>query len=250
MVFRSCFGCLLSLALLCAGSGVAVAALTPIHFPSLDDNGPGQPSTVLDGYLFRSAGDAKHPAIVFLHGCSGLSGGLSLNPGEMTWANELNSLGYVVLMLDSFAPRGLTDTCSPRARDSDRWLDLLGKRGKDAQGALRYLQAQSFVQPDRIGVIGWSQGGGIVLMLLNTNSTQVGAEAPRASFQAAVAFYPVLCGDKEQSAGWLSNGATPFAAGVERYLDSSSTMQDLRRRRRRARFQDRDADLSQRVSRL
>src|SRR5947199_10180248 len=43
-----------------------------VHFPSLDDNGQGQPATHLDGYLFRPAGEGRHPAILGLHGCSGL----------------------------------------------------------------------------------------------------------------------------------------------------------------------------------
>jgi dienelactone hydrolase len=44
------------------------------------------------------------------------------------------------------------------------------------------IQAQSYVQPDRIGVIGWSRRGGVVLMLVHTNNTRVSEEAPRASF--------------------------------------------------------------------
>jgi poly(3-hydroxybutyrate) depolymerase len=43
-----------------------------VHFPSLEDNGPGRSATPLDGYLFRPAGERKHPAVVFLHGCGGL----------------------------------------------------------------------------------------------------------------------------------------------------------------------------------
>jgi len=42
------------------------AAQELVHFPSSDDNGPGQPATVLDGYLLRPAGDGRHPAVVFL----------------------------------------------------------------------------------------------------------------------------------------------------------------------------------------
>jgi poly(3-hydroxybutyrate) depolymerase len=43
-----------------------------VHVPSLEDNGPGRSATPLDGYLFRPAGERKHPAVVFLHGCGGL----------------------------------------------------------------------------------------------------------------------------------------------------------------------------------
>ena len=51
-------------ALLC---GAGARAQQIVHFPSLDAS-----ATVLDGYLFRPVGDGRHPALVFLHGCTGL----------------------------------------------------------------------------------------------------------------------------------------------------------------------------------
>jgi len=63
--------------LLAVALGAVVAAPSraeTVHFPSLEDNGPGQPPTVLDGYLFRPADTARHPAVVFLHGAAGWSG--------------------------------------------------------------------------------------------------------------------------------------------------------------------------------
>src|SRR5205085_2516323 len=86
--------------------------------------------------------------------------------------------------------------------DPAQWMNLMQKRERDAYGALQFLRAQAFVRPDRIGIIGWSQGGGVVLL-----STRVG-EAARLkgpgspSFRAAVAFYPALCNDDEQAPGW------------------------------------------------
>ncbi len=87
----------------------AAAAQELVHFPSSDVNGPGRPATVLDGYLLRPAGDGRHPAVVFLHGCGGLFGGGLfdrmrglIEPGERDWAGELTRRGYVVLMVDSF----------------------------------------------------------------------------------------------------------------------------------------------------
>src|SRR5712691_9069623 len=88
-------------AVLIWGGGAAAQEL--VHFPSLEDNGPGQPSTVLDGYLFRPPGDGKHPAIVGLHGCGGM---FSRTSGQITaiyraWAAEFTRLGYVFLVVDS-----------------------------------------------------------------------------------------------------------------------------------------------------
>ena len=192
MIFRISLGCLLSVALLFGECGIASAASTQVRFPSLDDNGAGQPTTMLDGLLFLPPGDARHPAVIFLNGCSGLGSAGAISPREMEWATIINSLGSTVLMVNSFAPRGIVNTCSMRVTDPARWFDLMEKRKRDALGALRYLQSQPYVQSDKVAVIGWSQGGGVVLMLLNTNNARLPAEAPPASFRAAVAFYPVL----------------------------------------------------------
>src|SRR5271167_3467436 len=63
-------------------------------------------------------------------------------------------------MVDSFAPRGRGAMCSPQAFDIELYRS---KRPRDAYGALLFLQAQPFVRPDRIAVMGWSQGGGDLL---------------------------------------------------------------------------------------
>lgn len=160
---------------------------------------------MLDGFLFLPPGEARHPAVIFLHGCGGLGSAGAINPREMAWAAELNRLGYAVLMVDSFAPRGIANICSLRVTDSARYFDVMVKRKRDARGALSYLQSQPYVQPDQVAVIGWSNGGGVVLMLLNTNSARLPAETPPASFRAAVAFYPALCSEKDQPGDWRSN---------------------------------------------
>src|SRR5438105_3292995 len=91
----------------------AAAAQEAVHFPSLEDNGPGRSATTLDGYLFRPAGERRHAAVVFLHGCSGLfnrTTGL-IDRRERDWAAELNRRGYVVLAVDSFVPRNQGEMC-------------------------------------------------------------------------------------------------------------------------------------------
>src|SRR5579872_1836806 len=140
-----------SAAALAFWSCAVAAQQQPVHFPSLDPAAP-----VLDGYLFRPAGDGRHPALVFLHGCGGLIGHAGrINAREADWAARFTAEGYAILMVDSFGPRRHGEMCSVRGFD----LQLYRERPKDAYGALAYLQAQDFVRPDRIGVIGWSEGG-------------------------------------------------------------------------------------------
>ena len=194
-------------------SGTGVAAQEVVHFPSLEDNGPGQPSTVLDGYLFRPADDGRHPAIVGLHGCSGMfsrANGLVAQIYRQ-WADELTRRGYVFLLVDSFGPRHHGEMCSIDGFDSG----LYRQRPKDAYGALWYLQAQLFVRGDRVGVIGWSQGGATVLNSIGTQSLGRPAQLPQGDFRAAVAFYPGACNDSRQPPGWTSTIPLLVLMGAE-----------------------------------
>jgi dienelactone hydrolase len=71
-------------------------------------------------------------------------------------------------------------------------------RPKDAYAALQYLQAQPFVKADRVDLIGWSQGGGVVLLSINDKS--IGRpEGLAHEFRTAVSFYPGACSEAAQS---------------------------------------------------
>jgi dienelactone hydrolase len=174
------------------------AAQEVVHFPSIEDNDAGQASTVLDGYLYRASGDGPHPAIVGLHGCSGMFSRTngSITPLYRQWAAEFNRDGYTVLLVDSFGPRNHGEMCSIQGFD----LDLYRKRPKDAYGALEFLQAQPFVRGDRIGLVGWSQGGGATLLAIGAQSLGRPAPLPQGDFRAAAAFYPGSCERVEETA--------------------------------------------------
>jgi dienelactone hydrolase len=182
---------LFALALSAAATHAAAAAPETVHFTSLDG------TTNLTAFLSRPAapGDAPRPALVLLHGCSGLVN----KAGRVTahyrsWTRALLQKGYVVLAVDSATPRGFGQTCSP----GPDLQTMLRDRPKDAYAALQYLQAQPFVQGDHVGIIGWSQGGGVVLTTINDKS--IGRPAVLAQdFRAAVSFYPGACSERRQS---------------------------------------------------
>ena len=157
-------------------------------FPLADDNGPGQPATELEGRLFRPNGDGPFPAVIGLPGCSGMMRRDTNEPTPLyvSWGVELSRRGYFVLLVDSLGPRSHGETCSMTGFDPT----LYRKRPHDAYGALLYLQRLPFVRGDRIGVIGWSQGGGVTLSVIGPQ--HIGRPAPPSQdFRAAVAFYPV-----------------------------------------------------------
>lgn len=167
-------------------------ALDTVLFASLDG------VTNLTAYLGRHEGDAPRPAVVLMHGCSGLrnpQGGII--PLYRAWMRALFAAGFDVLTVDSAASRGFAQTCTPGPQRITMYRD----RPKDAYAALQYLQAQPGVQAGRIALMGWSQGGAIVLLSINDKS--IGRPAGlRQDFKTAVAFYPGACADRWQSKPW------------------------------------------------
>jgi dienelactone hydrolase len=170
----------------------AAAAQQTVNFASLDGK------TNLTAHLSRPAGDAPRPALVLMHGCSGLLNAKGrIIPLYQAWTRALVVQEYTVLAVDSASSRGFGQTCSAGPDRITMWRD----RPSDAYAALQYLQAQPFVQADRVGLIGWSQGGGVVLLSINDKS--IGRPAAlKQDFGAAVAFYPGACSEKLQSKPW------------------------------------------------
>ena len=100
----------IGLALFAARAAVAGAL---VEFPNL----PGREPVHLIGYLPRpdaglsalassQRGDnAPYPAVVVLHGCSGISS------HSIAIADRLGSWGYVALTIDTLGSRGITGRC-------------------------------------------------------------------------------------------------------------------------------------------
>jgi dienelactone hydrolase len=185
------------LALLAICIGACAEAQEKVRFAALDGKDGAVP-TQLDGYLYRPTGLGLHPALVFMHGCGGLVSRGAINARELDWRARFTSQGFVVLMVDGFAPRGVSEICSPQSfRES-----VNRERPGDAYAALLYLQSQPFVKRDRIGVIGWSNGGAAVLMAVAGRGRPAGFAGP--DFRAAVAFYPGSCSEQRLGASWTT----------------------------------------------
>src|SRR4051794_15798555 len=167
-------------------------ALDTVHFASLDG------TTTLTAYLGRHEGNAPRPAVVLMHGCSGLRNRQGhIIPLYRAWMRALFAAGYDVLTVDSAASRGFGQTCTP----GPQRITMLRDRPKDAYAALAWLQAQPQVAADRIALMGWSQGGAIVLLSINDKSIGRPADLKH-DFRTAVAFYPGACADRWQSKPW------------------------------------------------
>jgi dienelactone hydrolase len=169
-----------ALALVCA----APLHAAPVQLPSLD--APAGKPLMLSGHWFEAPGTTAAPAMVLLHGCGGFldrRGQLAERYTEM--AARLNALGVHVLITDSLGPRGERELCTQRT--GTRRITQAQRR-LDALGALVWLAARPGVDRQRLGLLGWSNGGSTVLAATNRRHAQVATASVQPSL--AVAFYP------------------------------------------------------------
>jgi len=196
-----------ALALACAACP-AVAAAERVDFPSLDEELTHGEPTRLAGMLYRPEGAGPHPGIVGLHGCSGLfnrNGTVKLR--DEAWAELLRARGYVVVLVDSFGVRGVSTVCGGAVS-----VRSSRERPYDAYAALDYLRSLPLVNAQRIGLVGWSHGGGALLYSIDA-AARARARSPGAEFRAAVAFYPASCSVRAQRGGWSSGTQTLVLIG-------------------------------------
>jgi dienelactone hydrolase len=156
-----------------------------VTFPSLEETNP----TALTGYLYKPAKPAENkPAIVLAHGCSGMIDDKDrIKPGIAHWAARFAEQGYVVLAVDSFNPRGHSEVCTK----SDRPILESRERPRDAYGALKYLSAQSYINKDRVFLMGFSNGATGTLYAVDADGKPFKlAKDAGITFRAAMAFYP------------------------------------------------------------
>lgn len=154
-----------------AGGAAPGRAAESVTFPSAGS----EASVTLSGRLYHPPGSARAPAVVMLHGCSGVQ------DFELAYGDWLAGHGYAALMVDSLSPRGVAEVCGGGK-------PTYHQRGLDALGALAYLRGRPDIDAKRIALLGWSHGGGSII---EGNSKQVTGEAklPGGGFRAAIGLY-------------------------------------------------------------
>lgn len=162
---------------------------------------PTRDGLALRAVLVKPDGPGPFPAIVALHGCGGLwnetSGRMRMR--ETGWAKRWADAGYAAIFPDSFTARGESSVCS----QVERPILPQRERVRDAYDALVWLQAQSFVRPDRVAAFGWSHGGMTTLWSI-ASASPGRPEGLVHDFVGAVAFYP----------GCVDVGKTAFTASA------------------------------------
>jgi dienelactone hydrolase len=149
----------------------------------LVDGKPDPADTAVTGYLFKPVGNGPFPAVILMHGCDGLEWE---RPQQASWqllkgyAERYVAHGYVALILDSFAPRGVNNICGNGLRVTPQ------RRAWDAYSAASYLVSLGYVDRRRLVLEGDSHGGWTALVALQQGTWQ---HAPE-HFAAGIAWYP------------------------------------------------------------
>jgi dienelactone hydrolase len=157
-----------------------------VHAGVLDDDLSFPASPEPFGYakaskMFKPEGAGPFPALVMLPTCGGH---LSRHVFDV-WAKAALQRGYVVLVVDPLTPRGVTapgENCRPPSKVRE-W-----RLRKDAFDAAAHLRKQLFVDPDRVGLLGLSQGA---MAALGVSASFHETPQGKPAFRAIVSNYPV-----------------------------------------------------------
>jgi carboxymethylenebutenolidase len=106
------------------------------------------------GVLYAPDGKGPFPGIVVIHEWWGL------NDWVKEQASKLADQGYVALAVDLY--RGKVATTPDEAHEIMRGVPE-DRAQRDLHAAVEFLKAQTNVNKDRIGAIGWCMGGGYAL---------------------------------------------------------------------------------------
>lgn len=95
--------------------------------------------------ILRPEGAGPFPVVLLVPGCPGP------RSFHRSWAEAFVDAGFAAVILDSFTGRGLAPSCD----DARRWGS--GRAG-DVLVTLADLRGRSFVDAERLALIGWSHG--------------------------------------------------------------------------------------------
>ena len=197
-----------------------------VAFPSFDEDLTGAAATVLDGRLYRPPGAGPFPAVVGMHGCGGRDFRNRDAPFNNIggWAERLSAQGYIVLLPDSFRPRGTIEVCT----QGKQAVSPTRHRPRDALGALAWLRAQPYVRGDRVFLMGWSNGAVATLATLRADNFQPLRQRAGGDFRAAVALYPGCV--TQMKTKWTTRTPLLILSGAEDDWTPAEPCQELAKR--------------------
>jgi dipeptidyl-peptidase 4 len=162
-----------------ASARAQLLAQYEVQFPELltipADDGFAMPAEVLKPKDFSS--DQKYPVVMFVYGGPAAPQVTNSWQGDTLWNQVLLDAGYVVVKVDNRSATGISKELE------NTILKRLGEaETPDLVAASRWLKKQSWVDPARVGVWGWSYGGYITLNLMTRSQ----------EFKAGISVAPVI----------------------------------------------------------
>ena len=146
--------------------------------------------------IVKPDGQGPFPVCLQFHGCGGIYA------MQFDYAEAARQAGYAVVVVDSFAPRGITvieaqtTICTGmRFRGAERSIDVLV--------TLSWLKTQGWADLDHVALAGWSHGAWSIMEALS--GTLAGKPEPL-GIETAILFYP-YCGPLSRTfaRGWGEN---------------------------------------------
>ncbi len=183
-------------------SAPASANPTPVKFYNKKD-------VPIKGQIFAPTSSGLVPAVVMMHGCSGMysnsdpTKGLAILYKE--WGERLANAGYVALVIDSFSGREVDQDQCGNNKDG---VSEVTERPYDAYAAVDFLKRSysGMVDSTKIALLGWSHGGSSTMSTLsNTMVSEFGKQ-----FVGGIAFYPG-CGLYGAFGGIKNSTYVPYA---------------------------------------
>ncbi len=138
-----------------------------------------------------AAQSGRRPAIIALHGCSGLTTQRgNIDDRYTSYARRWNAAGWHVVAPDSFGSRDQGAICSQPL--AERTIKMAHRRA-DVLRTAAWLATLNNVDPARIAIVGWSHGAMTALEVLDRSLWPSPAPA------AVVAYYPACAAWKRRA---------------------------------------------------
>jgi predicted alpha/beta-fold hydrolase len=154
---------------------IKTITLTDQQFLNGARNGP---EVTIGGELrLPKLGNERLPAVVLLHGSSGIAAYVN------DWVPVLNSLGTATFLVDSFAGRGITSVGNDQGQ-LGRLVQVF-----DSYRALELLATHLRIDASRIAAMGFSRGGQGVLYATMKRFQKMHSTGS-AVFATSIPFYP------------------------------------------------------------
>ena len=144
-----------------------------------------QAADLIQGHLTKPSGDGPYPAVVIVHGCTGVPDDVKTGGAKGFWPEQLERAGYAVLLVDSFTSRNVHDACTAGGPS----------RVADAYGALAFLARQPFVDRKRVALLGLASGGAAALSVVEKRDAELFEGENEQAFKAAIAVAPFCSTD-------------------------------------------------------